>query len=120
MLTPSLKAAMDALAVADAKFRESVNLDASDEAAIDLLYDAREAAEFDVIRHPCLTLEDIRAKARLAIADESVFASVSNCTFNGEHELYIFLRSLLDEPAPTIPVDESGQSAGFAVSEVGR
>lgn len=50
-----------------------------------------------MIFHPCHTLDDVRAKARIALEDENVFESVSNCQCNGEHMLYGFLRSLLGE-----------------------
>ncbi|MCQ1778223.1 hypothetical protein NOJ05_13530 [Neorhizobium galegae] len=98
MLTPSLMAAMATFATADAAFRAIVSLDVRDDEQSELLWCAKEAAELDVIRHPCLTIDDVRAKARLAIHDENVFHSISNCTINGEHELHVFLRSLFGEP----------------------
>lgn len=94
MLTPTLTAAMDAYARAEIEFQESVRL-GLDEETIDALWNAKEAAEEEVIRHPCQTLEDVHAKARLIIDNENVFDGVSNCTINKEHALYVFLRSLL-------------------------
>lgn len=57
--------------------------------------EGKEAAEAAVIRAPCLTLDDVRAKARLALADAMVFDSLENCTLGGEATLTVFLRSLL-------------------------
>ncbi|MBB3977396.1 hypothetical protein GGQ64_002602 [Rhizobium azooxidifex] len=87
---------------ADAAFRKACDLSLLD-AETDPLYDAKEAAELDVLRAPCLTLDDVQAKTRLALADESIFDSLTNCTTNGgEHVLTIFLCSLLGEAVDNI------------------
>ena len=70
-------------------------------------WEAKEAAEMMVIRQPCQTLDEVRAKARLALEDEGVFESIKNSTFCGEHVMRIFLRSLMGEP----PVDNGEKSS---------
>jgi hypothetical protein len=61
-------------------------------------WSASERAEAEMIFLPCHTLEDIRAKVRIALEDENVFDSILNCGWDGERMLYGFLRSLLGEP----------------------
>lgn len=58
---------------------------------------AKEAAEEVLIRTPCVTLADVRAKARLAIKDENVFDSITNCRAPDGHMGTIFLKSILNE-----------------------
>ena len=69
----------------------------------DDLWNAKEDAEMAVIRHQCISLEDVRAKARLALSDENVYDSLRNCFIDERDVLVIFLLSVLDEP----PVDKS-------------
>lgn len=90
----NLIAAYDA---ANAELRKIENSDGFDEAEAE--FEAKEAAELKVVLFPCQTLEDVRAKARLALSDENVFDSLANCNIDGEHELMAFLRSLLGEGA---------------------
>ncbi|NTB01106.1 hypothetical protein [Agrobacterium tumefaciens] len=60
---------------------------------------AKEAAEDVLIRTPCVTLADVRAKARLAIKDENVFDSITNCRAEDGHLGIVFLKSILNEGA---------------------
>lgn len=90
-----LTALIDEFKAADAAFRTACSLDENEDNKE--LWDAKEAAEFAVIRAPCLTIEDVRAKAGLALADENVLDTLANCTFDGEPGLNIFLRSLLGD-----------------------
>jgi hypothetical protein len=69
-------------------------------------WEAKEAAEMVVIRQPCQTLDEVRAKVRLALEDENFFDSIKDCTHGGEHVLRIFLHSLMGEP----PVDNGEKS----------
>lgn len=62
-------------------------------------WEAKEAAEEVLIRTPCVTLADVRAKARLAIKDENVFDSITNCRAPDGHMGTIFLKSILNEEA---------------------
>ncbi|KQQ70888.1 hypothetical protein ASF70_18750 [Rhizobium sp. Leaf321] len=97
MISLSLHTAIGAYLSADAAFRAGVTLNAEDEAQNDVLWKAKEAAELSVVEHPCVTIEDVQAKVALALEDENVFDSISECMIDGEHELYLFLRSLLGE-----------------------
>ncbi len=101
-----LTALIDEYKAADAAFDKACDLSLLD-AETDPLYAAKEAAELEVLRAPCLTLDDVRAKARLALADDSVFDSISNCRIGGEHALRIFLRSLLGE---TVEKSNNGEN----------
>lgn len=79
----------------------------------DELFDAKEAAELAAIRAPCCSLDDVRAKARWALADDMVYDSLRNCIVGGgdrTHALVIFLRSLLSE-APVENNVDSGDKA---------
>ncbi|MCO5140852.1 MULTISPECIES: hypothetical protein [unclassified Shinella] len=67
------------------------------------IWDRKEEAELAVMRCPCRTIEDVRAKARWALADDVVQDSIRNCHIDQERILMIFLRSLLGEA----PVDKS-------------
>ena len=69
----------------------------------DDLWNAKEDAEMAVIRHQCSSLEDVRAKARLALSDANVYDSLRNCFIDERDVLVIFLRSVLGDP----PVDKS-------------
>ncbi len=61
-------------------------------------WEAKEAAEEALLRAPCITIADVHAKAKLALEDESVFDSITNCTHaDGRHIGKTFLRSLLGE-----------------------
>ncbi|CDZ54018.1 hypothetical protein [Neorhizobium galegae] len=113
-MTDSLLDLINRYRTADTKFRTDVTLNPKNDH--DDLWNRKEAAETDVIEHPCLTLDDVRRKVLFVLDDENVFDSVSNCTIAGEHALYSFLRSLVGIPATrtTAPFDESGQSSGFA------
>jgi hypothetical protein len=101
MISLALHTAIGAYLSADSAFRSGVTLKPENEAQNDTLWKANEAAELSVVEFPCVTIEDVRAKAALALQDENVFDSISSCTINGEHELYVFLRSFLGEaPKP--------------------
>ena len=69
----------------------------------DDLWNTKEDAEMAVIQHQCVSLEDVRAKARLALSDANVYDSLRNCFVSERDVLVIFLRSLLDEA----PVEKS-------------
>jgi hypothetical protein len=97
MISLPLHTAIGAYLSADAAFRSGVTLKPENEAQNDALWNAKEEAELSVVELPCVTIEDVRAKVALALQDENVFDSISNCSINGEHELYVFLRSLLGE-----------------------
>jgi hypothetical protein len=63
------------------------------------LFQAKESADNAVVRAPCRSLEDVRAKARLALSDENFMDSLENCTWGDERILRQFLRSILGEDA---------------------
>ncbi|MDR9783831.1 hypothetical protein [Rhizobium redzepovicii] len=90
---------------ADTRFSNEVKLDTRD--ANEVLWQAKEEAETAMLKEPCRSLDDIRAKAEIALRDENVFDSIANCTIGSEHALRVFLRSLLGEE-PT-PVDSGGK-----------
>ncbi|NKK53882.1 hypothetical protein [Rhizobium leguminosarum] len=101
----SISQAIQAWREADARFSNEVTLDVRSDH--DELWQAKEAAETAMLEVPCRSLDDIRAKAEIALRDENVFDSIANCTIGSEHALRVFLRSLLgDEPEP---VDSGGK-----------
>ncbi|MGR9188811.1 hypothetical protein [Rhizobium leguminosarum] len=90
---------------AEIAFRNEVTLDPRNDH--DEIWCAKEDAETAMLKEPCRSLNDVRAKAEVALHDENVFDSIANCTIGSEHALRVFLRSLLgEEPAP---VDSGGK-----------
>lgn len=83
----------------------TVEFHATEEGDIDhdSTWDAKEHAEDAVMREPCHLIEDVRAKARWALADEVVQDSLMNRHIDGGYVLAVFLRSLLGDE----PVDKS-------------
>lgn len=63
-------------------------------------WDACDAAETAVIAAPCLTIEDVRAKARFVLDNGAAYDSVKNCSIGDEDVLQLFLRSLLGKVRP--------------------
>ncbi|MGO7157142.1 hypothetical protein [Rhizobium leguminosarum] len=103
--SPSITEAIQAWREADRKFSNEVTLDARSDH--DELWQTKEAAETAMLKEPCHSLDDIRAKAAIALRDENVFDSIANCTIGSEHALRVFLRSLLGEEPE--PVDSGGK-----------
>ncbi|WP_313760199.1 hypothetical protein [Rhizobium sp.] len=97
-VSPALAEAIATWEAAEAAFRSAVVADPSNDH--DKLFEAKEAAELALITHPCLTIDDVRAKATIAIRDGNVFDSLTNCNIDGEHVQMIFLRSILGEAVP--------------------
>lgn len=103
--SPSLIRSIEEWREADTRFSNEVALDARSDH--DDLWQSKEDAETAMLIEPCRSLDDVRAKAEIALRDENVFDSIANCTIGSEHALRVFLRSLLgDEPAP---VDSGGK-----------
>lgn len=102
--SPSIIQAIQAWRDADTRFSNEVTLDVRSDH--DELWQAKEAAETAMLKVPCRSLDDIRAKAETALSDENVFDSIANCTIGSEHALRVFLRSLLGEEPE--PVDSGG------------
>jgi hypothetical protein len=59
------------------------------------LFDESDRAEQSMIGEPCLSLEDVRAKVTLALGNEDVMDSITDCAWGGERGIEILLRSLL-------------------------
>ena len=87
---------------ATAEYHASNENDPEDEK----LWNAKEDAEMAVIRCPCATIEDIRAKTSWVISDDVVQDSIMNCVVKDERVLLIFLRSLLG--MPPVDIGENG------------
>ncbi|NYT33897.1 hypothetical protein [Rhizobium sp. WYCCWR 11128] len=102
--SPSITQAIQAWREADTKFSNELAQDARSDH--DELWQAKEDAETAMLKEPCRSLDDIRAKAEIALRDENVFDSIANCTIGSEHALRVFLRSLLGEEPE--PVDSGG------------
>ncbi len=62
-------------------------------------WDALEAAEDAILRFPCTTIGQVRAKARFFIETEPAYDTIRNCYDSKEEALIPFLRSLLGEVA---------------------
>ncbi|MEH3109007.1 MAG: hypothetical protein PGN22_02750 [Agrobacterium cavarae] len=96
-LSAGVKAALDDYNAKEAIFRPLVN-ELGDTDLCEEAWNAKEAAEAVFIRAPCITIADVHAKAKLALEDENVFDSITNCTHgDGRHVGQTFLRSLLGE-----------------------
>ncbi len=95
-LSDPVRAALRDYEEKEAIFRPLVNLK-GDTDECEEEWKAKEAAEDVLIRTPCVTLADVRAKARLAIKDENVFDSITNCRAEDGHIGLIFLKSILNE-----------------------
>jgi hypothetical protein len=102
--SPSITQAIQAWRDADTKFSNELSQDASRDH--DELWQAKEDAETAMLKEPCRSLDDIRAKAEIALRDENVLDSIANCTIGSERALRVFLRSLLGEEPE--PVDSGG------------
>ncbi|MBX5226852.1 hypothetical protein HJC06_10490 [Rhizobium sp. NLR9b] len=103
-LSPSLTRAIEDWRAADTRFSNEMKLDPGHDN--DELWQAKEDAETAMLKEPCRSLDDVRAKAEIALRDENVFDSIANCTIGSEHALRIFLRSLLGDERT--PVDNGG------------
>lgn len=97
-ISEPIRSALKAYDEKEATFRPLVNL-AGETDECEKAWKAKEAAEEVLIRTPCLTLADVRAKARLAIKDENVFDSITNCRAEDGHLGIVFLKSILNEEA---------------------
>lgn len=67
------------------------------------LWHAKDDAEMAMLREPCHSSTDIRAKIQIALSDDSVFDTLGTSTYNEEpveRVLKIFLRSLIGEGVP--------------------
>lgn len=96
-LSAGVKAALDDYNAKEAIFRPLVDK-LGDTDLCQAEWEAKEAAEAVLLRAPCITIADVHAKAKLALEDESVFESITNCTHSdGRHVGQTFLRSLLGE-----------------------
>ncbi len=93
--SPSITQAIHDWCEADTRFSNEVKLNTRDDN--EELWQAKENAETAMLKEPCRSLDDIRAKAEIALRDENVFDSIANCTIGSEHALRVFLRSLLGE-----------------------
>ena len=94
----ALAVTMDAYQAAEQAFRAEHKRTPDEDH--DKLWNAKEAAEMVVLRQPCQSLDDVRQKVRLVLADENVYDSVRNCGLSAETEvLRTFLLSLLGEGA---------------------
>lgn len=93
-LSDPLRAALKEFNEKEAIFRRLVSK-TSDTDDCDAEFQAKEAAEDVLIRTPCVTLADVRAKAKVALEDENVFDSVTNCRNANEHVGKTFLKSIL-------------------------
>ncbi|MEF3132989.1 hypothetical protein OS035_16135 [Rhizobium sp. 268] len=102
--SPPIMRAIQAWRDADTKFSNEVTRGARSDH--DELWQAKEDAETAMLKEPCRSIVDIRAKAEIALRDNNVFDSIANCTIGREHALRVFLRSLLGEEAA--PVDSGG------------
>lgn len=88
--------ASDALEAAEAAYRPHATTD--DDELHNSLFEAKERALEAFERAPCLTLEDVRRKVRIALKDENVFDALKSCVdADGEPCLRAFLLSLLGE-----------------------
>lgn len=97
-ISEPIRAALKDYDEKEAIFHPLVNLKGETDEC-EAAWKAKEAAEDVLIRTPCLTLADVRAKARLAIKDENVFDSITNCRAPDGHMGTIFLKSILNEEA---------------------
>jgi len=79
-----------------AEYRRQYEIDC-DSRGTDEAYNAMADAELAVIAHPCTTLAEVRRKAALALADDMMMDSLTNCTIRDEPVMNVFLRSLLGE-----------------------
>ena len=70
---------------------------ADDTAETEALFNAKEAADNAVIIASWGSLEDVRAKARLALSDANFMDRLQNCTWANERCLTQFLRSILGD-----------------------
>jgi hypothetical protein len=101
-LSDGIKAALEDYNAKEAIFRPLVN-DLVEDDFFKESWNAKEAAERVLLREPCLTLDDVRAKAKLVLEDENVFDSIINCIHSdGTLVGHTFLRSLLGEPALSV------------------
>lgn len=98
-LSADVKAALDDYNAKEAIYRPLAD-QLGDTDLCQAEWEAKEAAEAALLRAPCITIADVHAKAKLALEDESVFDSITNCTHaDDRHVGQTFLRSLLGEPA---------------------
>ncbi len=116
----TINEALEQYAIAEETYRKAWAADPQSEH--EDLWNAKELAEEAVIRHPCQDYDDVCKKVRLILSDGNIYDSIDTCRIGEEMALPIFLRSLLGEntQATAIPVDESGQSAGFAPVDIGE
>ncbi|MBY3582240.1 hypothetical protein HJA77_13840 [Rhizobium bangladeshense] len=99
---PSITRVIEEWRNADTRFSNEVTLTPGDH---DELWQAKEDAETAMLKEPCLSLEDIRTKAEIALRDENVFDTIANCTIGSEHALRVFLQSLLGDKDPAHCID---------------
>lgn len=93
-LSEGLADAIGKWQAAENAFRKEVTPDPKNDHAA--LWNAAEAAELAMIKEPCRSMEDVRAKARVALQDENVFDSLRNCGLDpNDTVLHQFLASLL-------------------------
>lgn len=103
--SPSVNQVIQDWRDADTRFSNEVTLNPRNDH--DEVWQAKEEAETAMLKEPCRSIEDVRAKAEIALRDDNVFDSIANCTIGSERALRVFLRSLLgEEPAP---VDSGGK-----------
>lgn len=75
------------------------------------LWQAYEAADYAIQKHPCTSLEEVREKASFLLDDDMAFDSVESCRGpGGEPMLAIMLRSLLGQE----PVEKSNSGGKAA------
>jgi hypothetical protein len=94
---PTLQDVIDLYLVAQQKYRDA---DPDGDCEVPE-WAAYEAADTAVIAFPCMSLDDVRLKARFVLDNDSPYDSVQNCTIGpeGEDVLRLFLRSLLGRDA---------------------
>lgn len=75
------------------------------------LWQAYEAADYAIQKHPCQTLDEVREKATFLLDDDVAFDSVESCYGpGGEPMLAVLLRSLLGHE----PVEKSNNGGKAA------
>lgn len=93
-LTDRVRAALRDFEEKEAVYRPLAKALVEDD-ALEAASEAMQQAEDVLIRTPCLTLADVRAKATVAMNNESTFDSITNCRNEHEHVGKTFLKSIL-------------------------
>lgn len=68
-----------------------------DSCSSDPEYEAYWEAEMAVLRFPCLTIDDVREKAKFFLSSETRIDTIENCNDGEQHCAVVFLKALLGQ-----------------------